>query len=89
VSNRCDQCKHWVVYDGYDWEAMNAEFGLCRGVRERWKITDEASKDRINDRELRAAALKEAKAYVQDGSEYVAQLVTAPDFFCALYEAKT
>jgi hypothetical protein len=31
------------------------------------------------------AALAAAKAYVQDGSQYRAELYTAPDFFCALF----
>jgi hypothetical protein len=34
---------------------------------------------------VRIAALKAARAYLQDGSEYRAELFTAPDFFCALY----
>ena len=34
---------------------------------------------------VRVAALKAARAVVQDGSEYMAELLTAPDFFCALF----
>lgn len=34
---------------------------------------------------VRIAALRKARAYVQDGSEYHAELFTAPDFFCALF----
>lgn len=31
-------------------------------------------------------ALKAHRAFVQDGSEYRAELYTAPDFFCALFD---
>ena len=34
---------------------------------------------------VRVAALRSVRAYVQDGSEYRAELYTAPDFFCALF----
>jgi hypothetical protein len=37
---------------------------------------------------VRMAALKEARAVVQDGSDYMAELLTAPDFFCALFAEK-
>ena len=80
---RCDQCKHWTTKT-HDWTADTAGFGWCQAVRERWVIEDEASSKRT-DTETRIAALKTARAYVQDGSEYTAALLTGPDFFCALY----
>ena len=95
---RCDQCKHWFVETrrGYsEWEAKAVGFGECKAVRQRWTIQDDASRDldrwaddAAEDRwtEARRNALKAARAYVQDGSEYRAELYTAPDFFCALYE---
>jgi len=100
---RCDQCEHWFVEtrDGCrEWEAESAGFGECKAVRERWVIQDEATAgetpwyqdDAEDARERwsakRLEALKSAKAYVQDGSEYRAELFTAPDFFCALFTEK-
>lgn len=91
---RCDECKHWK-FVANDWEAAAIGFGQCSGVRERWRITDEASDGiKWGDGESeyvkrRKDALKAAKAYVQDGSEYMANLLTAPDFFCALHTTKT
>jgi hypothetical protein len=95
---RCDRCKHWNAGSGHeDWEAKKAEFGECMAVRARWIIADEASEgiERFDAEfseaaeqrwiDARAAALRKARAYVQDGSEYRAELYTAPDFFCALY----
>jgi hypothetical protein len=56
----------------------------CRAVRERWLITDEASRNikLVSDH----TALAAARAYVQDGSQYQAEFITGPDFFCALFE---
>src|SRR3712207_2378321 len=95
---RCDECKHWKRdSDNEEWEAKAAGFNECVAVRERWRITDEATKGLAYgnlegdepDHPYVAArfnALKAARAYVQDGSEYRAELFTAPDFFCALFE---
>lgn len=95
---RCDRCKHWKRdSDNEEWEAKVAGFNECVAVRERWRITDEAS-GRLPYGDLdedgpehpfvkaRIAAIKAARAYVQDGSEYRAELFTAPDFFCALFD---
>ncbi len=89
---RCDQCKHWLSNDE-DWTAKAVGFRPCGGVMARWKIEDDASKDiSLTDMEKRRAsereALRAARAYVQDGSEYRAVLFTGPDFFCALFTPK-
>lgn len=93
-SPRCDKCKYWAKSDGHDWQAKGSGMNWCKAVRERWIIEDDASRDMklaSADRyseytKARHAALREARAYVQDGSEYRAELVTAPDFFCALFQ---
>lgn len=91
---RCDGCKFWGLKPGNpSWEAGRAGFGQCAAVRERWEIMDEASSSYAGDTEaeedkfseMRVEALRKARAYVQDGSEYRAELFTAPDFFCALF----
>jgi hypothetical protein len=89
---RCDQCKHWKPID--EWEALSAGFRQCMAVRERWEIQDEASSgiewsyDENGEYiKRRKDALAAAKACVQDGSEYRADLLTGPDFFCALFDA--
>jgi len=95
---RCDRCQHWQKDSkNEEWEARGAGFGECEGVRERWRITDEAvlglrwdqdggSAEEFNVKTT--AALKRSRAYVQDGSQYRAELFTAPDFFCALFMEK-
>jgi hypothetical protein len=92
---RCDQCRHWNEQDKHDWEAAGVGFGECKRIRERWVITDKAtkgiewdSKDTSPYVTKRREALLAARAYVQDGSEYRAELFTRPDFFCALFEPR-
>ncbi len=91
---RCDQCKHWdKESDHKEWEAESAGLAECKAVRERWVIQDEASEGVEWDSEeegeymrSRRDALRAARAYVQDGSQYHAELFTGPDFFCALFD---
>ena len=92
---RCDKCQHWKTPD--EWEALESGLGRCLGVRERWKIADDASEglpwssDEEGDKYamVRRKALQDARAYVEDGSEYHAALFTATDFFCALFKARS
>ena len=99
---RCDTCKHWsapvteIDEDMPGWEADKVGYRKCNAVRERWEIMDEAGSRHmigVSDTDAwqaaRIAALAASKAFVQDGSEYMAQLVTAPDFFCALYSPRS
>lgn len=91
---RCDQCKYWDTQEiEPEWDAEAIGFHKCKAIRERWKIQDEASQGLDWDSsnadhtwaKVRNDALKASRAYVQDGSEYMADLVTGPDFFCALF----
>ena len=97
---RCDQCKFWG--DKSDtWETGEIGFRTCLAVKERWIIADgahEGIKHPQFDRDdvesyrrwarERSDALREARAFVEDGSEYRAVLNTGPDFFCALFLQK-
>lgn len=92
----CKTCKHWGYKDTIiGWEAE--EFGKrrCMAARERWKIGDEAlarsdgkavSATLEERAERRRQALKDVKMYVEDGSDYYAMLITAPEFGCVLHE---
>lgn len=95
---KCETCQFWLNHSGSDWSADDIGFGKCTAVRERWKVQDNASDGmrRSWDRDgtdadedawskARREALRAARAYVQDGSEYYAELVTGPDFGCVLH----
>ncbi len=95
---RCDSCKHWSD-NAEEWEAKDIGFRQCMAVRERWVIQDEAPRwhpvgvDEHRGKfdhyqKIRRDTLAASRAYVQDGSEYRAELITGPDFFCALWAAR-
>lgn len=90
---RCDHCKYWPDKPD-EWEAEQAGLRKCAAVRSRWDIADEASfrfdSDEAEEKfeAVRREALRTARAYVQDGSQYTASLWTGPDFFCALFREK-
>lgn len=52
---------------------------------EDWDMWDDGPPPAGSYTGIQLDALKQAKAVVQDGSDYHAELITAPDFFCALF----
>lgn len=95
MTERCDQCANWKIDDDHEWEARSVGFRKCAAVRPRWVIQDEAS-DKVaygpgrEDAYIKSRrdALLAARAYVQDGSEYRAELMTGPDFSCPLFRQR-
>ncbi len=90
----CNLCVHWKL-GNHDWAADRAGMGLCQAAKQRWDIEDGISGYNPHDdktgevlAQMMADRLRAARFYVQDGSEYRAELFTAPDFFCAAFEAK-
>lgn len=99
--NRCDGCAFWVE-DNSDWRGSSFGFRKCSVIihfdkledaaEEAWRkenpslCGDDASED------LMVAAtdviIKATKAYTIDGSNYVAELWTGPDFGCVKWEAQ-
>lgn len=90
---RCENCRHWGRVAETGWEAEEVGFHHCDAIRERWVIEDEGAERYATDGDewirQRADALRAARAFVVDGSEYRAGLFTAPDFFCALHELRS
>lgn len=96
----CSECKHWALASSNtfgaefnDWTATEIGFGKCKAIRARWAVQDEAAIVGLHTSSegflaIRRDALKAARAYVQDGSEYHAELVTGATFSCALAERK-
>ena len=97
---RCDQCQFWGE-KADTWETGQIGFRKCDAVKQRWDIADAAhdgvkhpqfNKDDPASYERwakeRSDALKASRAFVEDGSEYHAALLTGPDFFCALFKQK-
>ncbi len=96
--NRCSTCKFWSDKDeSLGWEGTAVGMRQCTRALERWTIMDQAnggakfcgSDDPADEAawgQRRVDALRQSMVYVQDGSEYRAEMITAPDFGCVLHQ---
>lgn len=96
--NRCATCKHWTPVNS--WNANAAGLRKCVAVRQRWDVEDEVpevvregreyewEENDLSSRYKQAAesVFGRAKAVVNDGSQYIAELLTRHDFGCVLHE---
>lgn len=83
---RCRNCKHWTPKEPDDCNAI-AGFGECDKAPQIWDVTNSPGELQNWEGPLtlkpeHAAVL----AVVEDGSAYMARLVTAPDFGCVQHE---
>lgn len=87
---RCDECKHWNK--AYQNQVQSLIVGQCTRAMPFWDAS-EWSEELSNkndadglwngpDRVLKPE-FADRKFFAQDGSDYMANVLTAPDFFCA------
>lgn len=81
----CGNCKFWDT-SGIDWPQENNDIFIrkCKKAEQVWDATmwsDEAETRRILKPEF-----SENKAFVRDGSDYMAQLLTKAEFLCREHE---
>ena len=80
---RCKTCKHWDKVKDGEYGALPGSGG-CKAARQIWDVT-ERSDDDDNLRLLPEHA--GLLCMVVDGSQYLAELITMPDFGCVMHEA--
>jgi len=80
----CASCKYWEK-EHVD-APKNIEIGACQKVQMFWYSTEWKEVDGYYARVLTDES---TKAFVQDGSDYYAELLTLPDFGCVQFEEKT
>lgn len=73
---KCGNCKHWQ-----EWYGREKVVKRCERIEMFWNATD-WSVD--GDKRI---FLDDSKAFVQDGSDYSAYLLTKEDFYCNMWEA--
>lgn len=81
MNGRCESCKHWDRADEYE-TGHGLGFGRCKNVPMFWDATEW---DDTRDGRRLKAEFKDVKAFAQDGSDYAAELITAPGFGCIAY----
>ena len=75
----CETCKHWEKRA----KKFLPEFGVCHGIGMNYAETEW-------DKETGKIKLKQGsehiKAFVEDGSDYYAALISTKDFGCVMHE---
>lgn len=77
----CSTCKNWKPRDEYE-TGHSLGLGKCAAAAMFWDATEWDEEG--NARQFKPA-FKDTKAFVQDGSDYKADLLTRPDFGCVSY----
>lgn len=78
----CNNCKHWGVNKNHLYAQGKTDVKRCERVPQYWDSTDW---DSTGDKRIYTV---ESKAFVQDGSDYHAELLTKADFYCNMWEGK-
>lgn len=78
---KCASCKHWSEADSWS-VGEDPAVRKCGKVKMFWDSTDW---DSTGDKRI---FLDDSLAFVQDGSDYHAELLTKPDFCCIMWEAQ-
>jgi hypothetical protein len=80
MNMNCATCKHWGDYSD---APTNIKVGKCNKVPMFWDSTEWKE---VGEDYLRVLTDEENKAFVQDGSDYSAKLLTVADFGCVQHE---
>lgn len=88
MENICGNCKFWDKSEHLT--IKEGEIGLCKRINMFWDSTKWDKKDNEEDEYIRSLAeeCKNDKAFVQDGSDYKAELLSLKDFGCNQFEEK-
>ena len=81
---RCATCRFWGVREHDDWESRDIGARLCEYAEEIWRVTtwsEDANK------QVLLPEYVDHLAFTQDGSGYVAYLLTKADFGCVAHQA--
>ena len=80
----CKNCKYWTESDGHS-EVKRIDVRKCTKVKMFWDCTEWGEEEDDFERVFTGDA-KNNKAFVQDGSDYMAHFLTLSDFGCNQFE---
>jgi hypothetical protein len=85
--NTCSNCKHWKT-DRYEQcgDAEGFEVHECKVVNPLWEAQEYVDDDYQTKRLTESGMMR--LAFAQDGSGYMAKLLTKAEFSCNMWEAK-
>lgn len=83
---KCEDCKFWSEKDKYE-ECIGIDVRKCNRVKMFWDCTEWGDEGNNYERRLTKEA-EGHKAFTQDGSDYIAHLLTVADFGCVQFEPK-
>ena len=78
----CQTCKHWKRQEEFE-TGHHLGLGQCENIPMFWNATEW---DEDGEGRKFSDCHKDTKAFVQDGSDYWACLLTKPDFGCVSYQ---
>ena len=81
----CGKCKFWMKEDG-GYYPSSFGLGKCGRVKLFWECTEWGYMPNDNYGRVLTDDAKDYKAFVQDGSDYRAELITLSDFGCVQFE---
>jgi hypothetical protein len=88
---RCDHCQHWTPGGEPDSYRQYEGIGHCDKPIMLWDATEWVEREGDDGHDyyrVKTEAAGDTKMFVQDGSDYRANLFTASDFFCAHFVEK-
>lgn len=90
--NTCNSCKYWGTGDDED-NKLKDRLKPCTKMRmfydsTEWPADDEDREEYLDTRVIKEE-FKDNKAFVQDGSDYHAELLVMGDFGCVHHEPST
>jgi hypothetical protein len=80
---KCEDCKHWSKDTDGDYPD-HFKLGKCKRVELFWDATEWEPPG--YERQVLTEKARGNKAFVQDGSDYRAELLTLSDFGCVQFE---
>ena len=80
MENTCENCKYWKDKESYSYSKVNVN--KCAKIKMFWACVEWSEESELIKKD------SDTKAFVQDGSDYFAELLTLKDFGCNQFEKK-
>ena len=83
--NTCETCKYWKREEDEYHSAYSLGLGRCKSALELWNCMEWNEE---GDKNVFTTEGENLNKFVKDGSDYLAKLLTKPNFGCTDWEAE-